>query len=120
MLVVALLYGLVDVALASRLSQGGQFGLMLAANISLIVLGFRWLRMDALELDIRRPPWLNVAIILAAAIFVPYYMYKTRAPGKRMTAIGGFFGLVFGCALAQIIGSAISTAFTGAPVVATP
>lgn len=120
MLVVALLYGVADAALVGRLSQEGQFGLMLAANISLIVLGFRWLYMDALDLDIRRPPWLNVAIVLAAAIFVPYYMYKTRQPGKRMTAIGGFFALVFGCALAQIIGSAIGTAFTGGTMVPPP
>lgn len=120
MLMVALLYGLADAAIASRLSPSGQFGLMLAANISLIVLGFRWLHLDALEMDIRRPPWLNVGIILAAAIFVPYYMYKTRRAGMRLTAIGGFFGLVFGCALAQIIGSAISIAFTGGAEVLTP
>lgn len=120
MVVVALLYGLVEAGIGSRLSPGGQFGLMLAANISLIVLGFRWLRMDALELDIRRPPWLNVGIILAAAVFVPYYLYKTRLPGMRLPAIGGFFGLVLGCAMAQVIGSAISIALGGGPPGAAP
>ena len=57
------------------------------------------------ELDIRRPLWLNVGIVMAAAIFVPYYLYKTRPAGKRVPAIAGFFGLVLACAFASAIGA---------------
>ncbi|MGH8173377.1 MAG: hypothetical protein ACREPX_09525, partial [Rhodanobacteraceae bacterium] len=69
----SLVFGVLDAALGLHNSSA----LTLFGSLAMIVIGFRWLQLDAAELDIRRPVWLNVGIVLAAAIFVPYYLYKT-------------------------------------------
>jgi hypothetical protein len=79
----------------------------------MLLIGFRWLHLDAAELDIRRPMWLNVGIVMAAAIFVPYYLYKTRPAGRRLPAIAGFFALVMACAMASALGAAAMAFFSG-------
>ena len=80
------------------------------ANLALLLLGFRWLQVDSAQLDIRRPVWLNFGIILLAAVFVPYYFYKTRPVGARLVPILSFFGLVFACAMASAIGTVLMSA----------
>lgn len=105
MLGVSLVTGIVVSALAPDAAETGMpLGIQVTANIVLLVLGFRWLYADSAQLDIRRPAWLNVGIVLLAAVFVPYYFYKTRPEGRRLSPILGFFGLVFGCAIASTIG----------------
>ena len=70
----SLALGIVEVALGFDGTSGvGMFG-----SLAILFVGFRWLQLDAAELEIRRPMWLNIAIVMAAAIFVPYYLYKTR------------------------------------------
>ena len=106
MLGVSLIAGIVITAVApGALETGIPLGIQLAANVLLFVLGFRWLHADSAQLDIRRPLWLNLGIILLAAIFVPYYFYKTRPEGARLAPILSFFGLVFACALSSAIGT---------------
>lgn len=105
MLGVSLATGIVVAAVAPNAAETGMpLGIQVTANIVLLVLGFRWLHADSSQLDIRRPAWLNVGIVLLAAVFVPYYFYKTRPEGRRLSPILGFFGLVFGCAIASTIG----------------
>ena len=84
-------------------------------NLALLVLGFRWLQLDARELDIRRPMWLNVGIVLLAAVFVPYYLFKTRPPERRLVAIASFFGLVIACMLASAFGAVLMATLSGPP-----
>ena len=105
----SLAIGVVDAALQMQ-SSGG---LTLIGSLAMLIVGFRWLSLDAAELDIRRPMWLNVGIVLAAAIFVPYYLYKTRPAGKRLMPILAFFGIVFCCAIASAIGAALMAYFSG-------
>lgn len=121
MLGVSLVTGIVISALVPNAAETGMpLGIQLAANVVLFVLGFRWLQADSAQLDIRRPVWLNVAIVLLAAIFVPYYFFKTRPEGARVVPILGFFGLIIGCAIASTIGILLmGGAQSGSPVPAT-
>lgn len=111
MLGVSLVTGIVVVALAPDASEAGISLSVpqIVANVVLFVLGFRWLQVDSAQLDILRPTWLNVGIILLAAIFVPYYFYKTRPAGARLMPILAFFGLVIACAMASAIGTTLMT-----------
>jgi hypothetical protein len=88
-------------------------GFTLLGSLAILFIGFRWLAVDAAELNIRRPLWLNVGIVMAAAVFVPYYLYKTRPQGRRGPAIIAFFGLVLACAFASAIGGALMGYFAG-------
>lgn len=65
---------------------------------------FAWLHFDSRQLDIRRPWWLNVGIVLITSLFVPYYLFKTRPAGQRGQAILSFLGVVFGSVIAMMIG----------------
>ncbi|HVV95885.1 MAG TPA: hypothetical protein VHC92_01960 [Rhodanobacteraceae bacterium] len=105
----SLALGVVDAAMQLQTSSG----LTLLGSLAMLVIGFRWLTLDSAELDIRRPMWLNVGIVMAAAIFVPYYLYKTRPAGRRLPAIAGFFALILACAFASAIGAASMAYFSG-------
>jgi hypothetical protein len=105
----SLVFGVLDAAL--RLQSSST--LTLIGSLAMLLIGFRWLQLDAAQLDIRRPMWLNVGIVMAAAIFVPYYLYKTRPVGHRLPAIAGFFAVVFGCAVVSALGAALMEYFSG-------
>lgn len=110
MLGVSVAIGIVVAAVAPNAAESGMpLGIQIGANVMLLVLGFRWLQADSAQLDIRRPTWLNVGIILFAAVFVPYYFYKTRPEGQRFSPIMRFFGLVFACAFLSILGTTVMT-----------
>jgi len=106
---VSLVLGVLDAALDMQSSGGLTF----VGSLAMLIVGFRWLSLDAAELDIRRPIWLNVGIVMAAAIFVPYYLYKTRPEGRRLMPILMFFGIVLGCAFASAIGATLMAYFSG-------
>lgn len=118
----AFVLGAVDVALFGPPGplQGGRLLAAVVGNAALLLIGFRWLYWDALQLDIRRPTWLNVGIILAAIVFVPYYLYKTRPAGKRGMAILGFLGVVIVVSIAMNFGAAMVGLFTGTPATTPP
>ncbi len=99
--------------------QGGRLLAALVGNAALLLLGFHWLHLDAEQLVIRRPVWLNIGIILVAVAFVPYYLFKTRPDGKRGLAIAGFFGMVMAISLAMSFGSALVTTVSGDPATST-
>jgi len=73
---------------------------------------FTWLTLDSRQLDIRRPLWLNIAIVLLTSVFVPYYLYKTRPPGLRLAAILTFFGILFGGAFTMLAGAFLALAMS--------
>ena len=70
--------------------------LNLGYQIVTLIICFMWLGLDSHQLDIRRPWWLNVGVVLLTVVFVSYYLYKTRPPGRRVDAIFRFFGIVLG------------------------
>jgi hypothetical protein len=105
----SLALGVVDAAMQLQSSSG----LTLLGSLAMLIIGFRWLQIDSAELDIRRPMWLNVGIVMAAAIFVPYYLYKTRPAGHRLPAIASFFAIVLACAMTSAIGAAVMMYFSG-------
>jgi peptidoglycan/LPS O-acetylase OafA/YrhL len=108
--------GIVEVALGLPMQNSPDRLLFtFVGNLALLVLGFRWLQLDARELDIRRPLWLNVGIVLLAAVFVPYYLFKTRPPERRLVAIAAFFGVVVACMLASAFGAMLMGALSGTP-----
>ncbi|MGN6519435.1 MAG: hypothetical protein ACTHK2_08440 [Dokdonella sp.] len=90
-------------------------GLNLAYQIAVLLLCFAWLEMDSRELSIRRPWWLNLGVVFMTSIFVPYYLYKTRAPGQRGGAILAYFGVFCGSMFAMLAGMVLAIAFVGAP-----
>lgn len=109
--------GIVEVALGLPMQNSPDRLLFtFVGNLALLVLGFRWLQLDARELDIRRPLWLNIGIVLLAAVFVPYYLFKTRPPERRLAAIAAFFGVVVACMLASAFGAMLMSALSGTPV----
>lgn len=115
----ALVIGAVDASFGLPSAQDGlRLAITVLGNIALLLIGFHWLNLDARELVIRRPLWLDVCIVLFAAIFVPYYLYKTRPQPRRLPAIASFFALVVGCMLATAIGAALTLQLTG--TMATP
>ena len=75
-----------------------------------LTLCFVWLNLDAQQLEIRRPWWLNVGIVLAALVFFPYYLYKTRPAGQRAQAIVSAFGVMLGGIVAMSIGMSMAIA----------
>ena len=108
--------GVIDASLGLPSTQdGARLLVTLLGNVALLVLGFRWLNLDARELDIRRPTWLDVGIVLFAAAFVPYYLYKTRPQERRVPAIAAFFALVVGCMLVTGIGATLALQFGASP-----
>lgn len=113
---VSLVFGVVDVGLGTGLSESARFGIALLGNLALLVIAFHWLNLDSHELDIQRPVWLNIGIILLLIVFVPYYLYKTRPEGKRAPVLLGFLAVLVACVFASAIGSTLAAAVTGAPV----
>ena len=105
----SLVLGIVDAALQLQTSSGLTF----VGSLAMLIIGFRWLTLDSAELDIRRPMWLNIGIVMAAIIFVPYYLYKTRPAGRRLPAIASFFAIVLACAMTSAIGAAVMMYFSG-------
>ncbi|MCC7254364.1 MAG: hypothetical protein IT467_00340 [Dokdonella sp.] len=113
----ALLIGAVDASFGLPSAQDGlRLAITVFGNIVVLLIGFNWLRLDARELVIRRPLWLDICIVLFAAIFVPYYLYKTRPQPRRLPAIAAFFALVIACMLATAIGAALTLQMTGTAV----
>jgi hypothetical protein len=105
----SLVLGIVDAALQLQTSSGLTF----VGSLAMLIIGFRWLTLDSAELDIRRPMWLNIGIVMAAVVFVPYYLYKTRPAGRRLPAIASFFAIVLACAMTSAIGAATMMYFSG-------
>lgn len=88
-------------------------GITLLGSLALLLIGFRWLQLDSAELEIRRPMWLNVGIVMVAVVFVPYYLYKTRPAGRRGPAIASFFAILLASMFASALGSLMFCVSTG-------
>ncbi|MBA8882459.1 hypothetical protein [Dokdonella fugitiva] len=90
-------------------------GLNLAYQFAVLLLCFAWLEMDSRQLGIRRPWWLNLGVVFLTSLFVPYYLYKTRAPGQRGGAVLAYFGVLCGSVFAMLAGMLLAASFFAAP-----
>ncbi|MEO8011883.1 MAG: hypothetical protein ABI650_09590 [Dokdonella sp.] len=119
---IALLYpGMTDPATAQpAIANMRGSALNWIYQLAILIACFLWLGIDSRQLEIRRPWWLNVGIVVLTSVFVPYYLYKTRPEGQRMQPILNFFGIVFGGALAMMLGMFLALTMATAPVSQAP
>ena len=104
-LLVVLYPGLTEAATAQAAMAGLRGSpLYFGYEIATLLACFLWLGLDSRQLDIRRPWWLNVGIVLLTVVFVPYYLYKTRPPQHRVAAILNFLAIAFGAITSMTIG----------------
>ena len=61
--------------------------------LSLFLL-FYWYHLDAIEHSYRRSVFLNISVILIAALAMPYYFFRSRGFKKGFLATIGFFALI--------------------------
>ena len=61
--------------------------------LSLFLL-FYWYHLDAIEQSYRRSVFLNISVILIAALAMPYYFFRSRGFKKGLIATVGFFALI--------------------------
>jgi hypothetical protein len=102
--------GLLGAFLAMHPYFGTRNGVILlnAASIVLsLLLLFFWLHADGKETGYRRSRWLNVGIVMLAAVFVPYYLYRARPAGRRLRAFGFLLLFVFAWLLLNVVGALI-------------
>jgi hypothetical protein len=88
-------------------------------QLAILFACFTWLQADSQQLDIRRPWWLNVGIVLVTSVFVPYYLFKTRPAGKRLQPILMYFAILFSSALVMVLGLVIGMSVS-APAASSP
>ncbi len=114
---IALLYpGMTDPATAQEaIASMRSSALNWIYQLAILIACFLWLGIDSRQLDIQRPWWLNVGVVLLTSVFVPYYLYKTRPEGARFQPILNFFGIVVGGALAMMLGMFLAMGMAAAP-----
>jgi peptidoglycan/LPS O-acetylase OafA/YrhL len=47
---------------------------------------FLWYFLDSNERHYVRSKWLNIGVVAIALIAIPYYLFRSRPPGKRLSA----------------------------------
>lgn len=84
----ALLAGLLDPLLESA---GGDW-LWFNALLSLVctVLVFTWYYLDSGDRDYPRTPLLNIMVVAAGLVAIPYYLFRSRGAQRGLRACGLF------------------------------
>ncbi len=65
---------------------------------------FLWLSGDQQQNGYRRSVMMNIGIAALGIVFLPVYLYRSRAPGQKAKAIGLFFLSCIGCYLITVAG----------------
>ncbi len=86
-----------------------------AYQFATVVLCFWWLNLDSRQLEIRRPWWLNLGVVLLTTVFIAYYLYMTRQPGRRAGALLAFLGVLAGTFFSAAVGMMLALMFGGGP-----
>lgn len=84
---------------------GWTLGLALAFSF----LVFAWYRHDSDEQGYRRTIWLNMGVLVASPLAVPYYLLRSRPAGRRLRAILRLAGF----ALLMVLATAAGMVSTG-------
>lgn len=82
-----------------------------AYQIATVVLSFLWLNLDSRQLDIRRPWWLNLGVVLVTTVFLAYYLFMTRPSGRRGGALLAFLGVIAGTFFSAAVGMMLAMMF---------
>jgi hypothetical protein len=99
--------GLLVVAFASGLIHQIVTPLEVLSGIDLafaalgFALVFLWYRRDAFARGFRRSALLNIMVVAATILAVPYYLFRTRGFSKGLMDTGMFFVLVAGYTAVQ-------------------
>ncbi|PWF48668.1 hypothetical protein [Massilia glaciei] len=67
---------------------------------------FSWYCSDGNARGYVRSRWLSMAVVFGAFLAIPYYLVRSRAPGKRLMALlrfGGLCALAFGALLLGMV-----------------
>lgn len=69
----------------------------LISTALLLFLLLSWYHIDSNEHQYQRNVWMTVAIIGFALVAVPYYLVRSRVPGKKLSAVTNLllFALLF-------------------------
>jgi len=97
----SLLIGFLGLAFAGGLfdsyfHEGGRLygAYNFSINIGTILIIFIWYRLDAAEIGYRASPMLNIMVVGATLLALPYYFFRSRGTKK-----GGIFLVIFIAAL---------------------
>jgi hypothetical protein len=85
-------------------------GLFVALGLFLI---FLWLSGDHRENGYRRSAMMNIGIAALGIVFIPMYLYRARASGRKAKAIGLFFLLLIGGCLFAAAGIIVGVLMFG-------
>jgi len=84
----ALLAGLLDPVLAA--AGGGRAWCDMALSLLCAILVFTWYYLDTDELAYRRTPLLNMMVVAAGIVAIPYYLFSSRGGSQGLRAFGLF------------------------------
>ena len=83
------IFGATDVWLENAPRQLNQIVLWVSI-ISVSVLIFGWVHVDARERQYPKSKWLNVGVLAFSIIFVPIYLFRSRPKGEKLRALAGY------------------------------
>ena len=87
--VLTFIFGATDVWLENAPRQLNQIVLWVSI-ISVSVLIFGWVHVDARERQYPKSKWLNVGVLAFSIIFVPIYLFRSRPKGDKLRALAGY------------------------------
>ena len=93
--VLTIMFGATDVWLEDAPRQLNQIVLWVSI-ISVSMLIFGWVHLDAKERQYPKSKWLNFGILAFSIIFVPIYLFRSRPKGRKLSALVGFVFALLG------------------------
>jgi hypothetical protein len=87
MLVLSFISGMVS-GYYDSIHVAGTTWFDIASTILLLFLMLTWYHIDSNEHGYKRSMWLNIFILGFALFGIPYYVFRSRARGKRFAAMG--------------------------------
>ena len=94
---VTFMFGASDVWLEDAPRQLNQIVLWVSI-ISVSMLIFGWVHLDAKERQYPKSKWLNLGVLAFSIIFVPIYLFRSRPKGQKLRALAGFAFALLGYA----------------------
>ena len=95
--VLTFIFGASDVWLEDAPRQLNKIVLWVSI-ISVSVLIFGWVHLDAKERQYQKSKWLNVGVLALSLIFVPVYLFRSRPKGQKLRALAGYVFTLLGYA----------------------
>lgn len=77
--------------------------------VALCLLAFVWFRQDSAVRRFPRSLWLNLGVLLAGFIVIPYYLNRSREGEDRAQVLGQFIAFIFALFAALIVGSLLGS-----------